>query len=63
MALLPSPSIVNPDFDSCYSHFMPYRMAPSVRHRAIEVYYSDYYYQVTYARIARDGPLSLSQAY
>ena len=32
-----------PDFDSCYSHFMPYRMTPSVRHRAIEVYYYYYY--------------------
>ena len=40
----PSPWTVYPDFDSCYSHFMPYRMTPSVRHtvRAIEVYY--YYY-------------------
>ena len=26
------------DFDSCYSHFMPYQIIPSVRHRAIEVY-------------------------
>ena len=33
----PSPWTVYPDFDSCYSHFMPYRMTPSVRHRAIEV--------------------------
>ena len=38
----PSPWTVYPDFDSCYSHFMPYRMTPSVRHRAIEVHY--YYY-------------------
>ena len=30
----PSPWTVYPDFDSCYSHFMPYRMTPSVRHRA-----------------------------
>ena len=29
----PSPLTVYPDFDSCYSHFMPYRMTPSVRHR------------------------------
>ena len=35
----PSPWTVYPDFDSCYSHFMPYRMTPSVRHRAIEVHY------------------------
>ena len=27
----PSPLTVYPDFDSCYSHFMPYRMTPSVR--------------------------------
>ena len=40
----PSPWTVYPDFDSCYSHFMPYRMTPSVRHRAIEVYYYYYYY-------------------
>ena len=41
----PSPLTVYPDFDSCYSHFMPYRMTPIVRHRAIEVhyYYHDYY--------------------
>ena len=38
-----SPWTVYPDFDSCYSHFMPYRMTPNVRHRAVEVYY-DYYY-------------------
>ena len=31
-------------FDSCYSHFMPHRMTPSVRHRAIEVHYYYYYY-------------------
>ena len=35
-----SPLTVYPDFDSCYSHFMPY---PSVRHRAIEVHYYYYY--------------------
>ena len=35
----PSPWTVYPDFDSCCSHFMPYRMTPSVRHRAIEVHY------------------------
>ena len=40
----PSPWTVYPDFDSCYSHFMPYRMKPSVRHRAIEVHYYYYYY-------------------
>ena len=39
----PSPWTVYPDFDSCYSHFMPYRMTPSVRHRAIEVHYYYYY--------------------
>ena len=32
----PSPFTVYPDFDSCYSHFMPYRMTPSVRHKAID---------------------------
>ena len=31
----PSPLIVYSDFDSCYSHFMPYQMAPGFRHRAI----------------------------
>ena len=40
----PSPWTVYPDFDSCYFHFMPYRMTPSVRHRAIEVHYYYYYY-------------------
>ena len=30
----PSPWTVYPDFESCYSHFMPYRMTHSVRHRA-----------------------------
>ena len=48
----PSPWTVYPDFDSCYSHFMPYRMTPSVRHRAIEVHYY-YYYYYYYAQIAR----------
>ena len=38
----PSPLTVYPDFDSCHSHFMPDRMTPSVRHRAIEVHC--YYY-------------------
>ena len=42
----PSPWTVYPDFDSCYSHFMPYRMTPSVRHRAIEVHYKYYYYLI-----------------
>ena len=41
----PSTWTVYPDFDSCYSHFMPYRMTPSVRHRAIEVHYYYYYYK------------------
>ena len=27
---LPSPVTVYPDFDSCYSHFMPYRMTPTI---------------------------------
>ena len=45
----PSPSTVYPDFDSCYSHFMPYQMTPSVRHRAIEIHY--YYYYYYYYRI------------
>ena len=40
----PSPWTVYPDFDSCYSHFMPYWMTPSVRHRAIEVHYYYYYF-------------------
>ena len=44
----PSPWTVYPDFDSCYSHFMPYRMTPSVRHRAIEVHYYYYYYYYYY---------------
>ena len=44
----PSPWTVYPDFDSCYSHFMPYRMTPSVRHRAIEVHYYYYYYYYFY---------------
>ena len=39
----PSPWTVYPDSDSCYSHFMSYRMTPSVRHRAIEVHYYYYY--------------------
>ena len=39
LGFFPSPWTVYPDFDSCYSHFMPYRMTPSVRHRAIEVHY------------------------
>ena len=38
----PSPFMVYPDFDSCYSHFMPYRITPSVRHRAIKVHYHYY---------------------
>ena len=42
----PSPLTVYPDFDSCYSHFMPYRMTPSVRHRAIKVHYYYYYYYI-----------------
>ena len=40
----PYPLTVYPDFDSCYSHFMPYRMTPSIKHRAIEVHYYYYYY-------------------
>ena len=44
-----SPWTVYPDFDSCYSHFMPYRMTPSVRHRAIEVYY--YYYVLLFSQL------------
>ena len=43
----PSPWTVYPDFDSCYSHFMPYRMTSSVRHRAIEVHYYYYYYRAS----------------
>ena len=38
-----SPLTVYPNFDSGYSHFMLYRMTPSVRHRAIEVHYYYYY--------------------
>ena len=30
--------------DSWYPHFMPYRMTPSVRHRAIKVHYYYYYF-------------------
>ena len=44
LGFFPSPWTVYPDFDSCYSHFMPYRMTPGVRHRAIEVHYYYYYY-------------------
>ena len=51
----PSPWTVYPDFDSCYSHFMPYRMTPSVRHRAIEVHYYYYYYYYKWLlRLAQD---------
>ena len=50
---IPSPWTVYPDFDSCYSHFMPYRMTPSVRHRAIEVHYYYYYYYYYYYFIHR----------
>ena len=42
----PSPLTVYPDCDSCYSHFMPYRMTPSVRQRAIEVIHYYYYFVV-----------------
>ena len=45
IAFPPLSQTVYPYFDSCYSHFMPYRMTPSVRHRAIEVHY--YYYSPT----------------
>ena len=44
--LFPIPLTVYPDFDSCYSHFMPYRMTPSVGHMAIEVHYYYYYYPI-----------------
>ena len=40
----PFPWTVYPDFDSCYYHFMPYRITPSVRHRAIEAHYYYFYY-------------------
>ena len=40
----PSPLTVHLDFYSCYSQFMPYRMTPSVQHRAIKDHYH-YYYQ------------------
>ena len=43
---LPSPLTVYPDFDSCYSHFMPYQMTPCVRHKAIGVHYYYYYYYI-----------------
>ena len=39
---------VYPDFDSCYSLFMPYRITPSIRHRAIEIHYYYYYYHYNY---------------
>ena len=48
----PSPWTVYSDFDSCYSHFMPYRMTPSVRHRAIEVHYYYYYYYYLISHLA-----------
>ena len=44
----PYPWTVYLDFDSCYSHSMPYRMTPSVRHRAIEVHYYDFI--ISYSR-------------
>ena len=47
----PSPWTVYPDFDSCYSHFMPYRMTPSVKHRAIEVHYYYYCYYNYYSQV------------
>ena len=55
----PSPLTVYPDFDSCYSHFMPYRMTPSVRHRAIEVHYYYYYYYKYHILRCRWNELSL----
>ena len=62
----PSPWTVYPDFDSCYSHFMPYRMTLSVRHRAIEVhYYYNYYYYPSVAHcnfFARPGQSTGSDA-
>ena len=51
LGFFPSPLTVYPDFDSCYSHSMPYRMTPSVRHRAIEVHY-DYYYIIVILHIS-----------
>ena len=32
----PSPWTVYPDFDSCYSHFMPYRMTPTRCHLVLD---------------------------
>ena len=46
----PSSLTVYPYFDSCYSHFMPYRTTPSVRHKAIEVHYYYYYYYYSLKR-------------
>ena len=48
LSSFPSPLTFYPDFDSCYSHFMPYRKTPSVRHEAIEVHYHYYYYYYYY---------------
>ena len=63
----PSPWTVYPDFDSCYSHFMPYRMTPSVRHMAIEVHYYYYYikslsryFQLTRNRVHQNVSLHIS---
>ena len=55
----PSPWTVYPDFDSCYSHFITYRMTPSVRPRAIEVHY--YYYYLYYYYYYSDVPLEWNQ--
>ena len=55
LSSFPSPWTVYPDFDSCYSHFMPYRMTPSVRHRAIEVHYYYYYVLEVVFVLRKDG--------
>ena len=46
----PSPLTVYTHFDSCYSHCVPYRMTPSVRHRATEVhyYYNHFHWVIIY---------------
>ena len=50
-----SPLTVYLDFDSCYSHFVPYRITPNVRHMAIEVHYYYYYSLFSYSSGTREG--------
>ena len=49
---------VFPDFDSCFSHFMPYRMTPCVRHMAMEVHNTNYYYHSLLCVFVEPDPCS-----